>query len=93
MTHIVTCHTENCLNNGIGIIGMPRFKKRGNNYNENDENNQDYNQQFEQSSLGDDDSYEVPEEDEEPYSEEDTDNLDEFNQNIGWDGRHKDDLY
>lgn len=66
------------------IIGFNRCKNK---YENNDYD--DYN--YDESSLGDDDSYEVPEEDEQPSEEEE--NEDEFNQNVGWDGRHKDDLY
>lgn len=76
------------LSRGIGCIGMKRFKNNTNYYDDEDE---DYN--YEQSSLGDDDNFEVPDQDEEPSSSEDDENQDEFNQNVGWDGRRKDDLY
>jgi hypothetical protein len=67
----------------MNVIGINRYQRKY-----VDEDDED---QIEQSSLGDDDSYEVPEYEEEP-SEEDCDDG-EFNPNIGWDGRHKDDLY
>jgi hypothetical protein len=69
----------------ITFVGL----KRNQNY--NNEDDEDYNQEYDETSLGDDsDGYEVPEGDE-PSEEEDDE--EEFNQNIGWDGRHKDDLY
>lgn len=76
------------LNRGIGCIGMKRFK---NNTNHSVDEDEDYN--YEESSLGDDDSFEVPEQDEEPSSSEDDENDNEINQNVGWDGRRKGDLY
>jgi hypothetical protein len=68
---------------------MRRFKT--NDYDYNDDDDEDYNQNCDQSSLGGD-SYEVPENDQ-PLSEEEEEEENEFNQNVGWDGRRKDDLY
>lgn len=67
------------------IVGLNRYKRKY----ATDEDDDEYNN--EESSFGDDDSYEVPEGDEEPSEEEDDE--DEFNQNVGWDGRRKGDLY
>lgn len=66
---------------------MRRFKT--NDYDDDEE--EDYNPNYDQSSLGGD-SYEVPENDQ-PLSEEEEEEENEFNQNVGWDGRRKDDLY
>ena len=66
---------------------MRRFKT--NDY--DDDEDDDYNPNCDQSSLGGD-SYEVPENDQ-PPSEEEEEEENEFNQNVGWDGRRKDDLY
>jgi hypothetical protein len=74
---------EAALHRRMNIIGINRYRRQ-----EEDEEDDYYN--AEESSLGDDDSYEVPEFEEET-SEEDDDG--EFNQNLGWDGRRKDDLY
>ncbi len=69
----------------ITFVGINRNR----NYDNEDE--EDYNKEYEETSLGEDsDGYEIPE-DEEPSEEEEEE--EEFNQNIGWDGRHKDDLY
>lgn len=68
-------------------IGMMRRRHNDEYQDEEDEYNN-----YDESSLGDDDSYEVPEGDDES-SEEDEEDNDEFNQNVGWDGRRKDDLY
>jgi hypothetical protein len=46
---------------------------------------------YDESSLGDSDSYEMPEEDQEPS--EDEENEEEFNNDIGYDGRRRGDLY
>lgn len=71
----------------VGIIGL----RRRQNYNEySDEEDEDYNPNYDESSLGDD-SYELPE-DGEPSTDEDDENG-EFNNDIGWDGRKKGDLY
>lgn len=78
---------EALLIRSLPIMGMRRLQRH---YDEEDED-EDYNQNYDQSSLGDD-SYEVPEDDVVPSSEEEEDE-DEFNQNVGWDGRRKDDLY
>ena len=72
----------------IPLMGMRRF--RNNDYNDDEED--DYYNHNDASSLGDD-SYEVPEDDAQPSEEEDDEDNDEFNQNVGWDGRRKDDLY
>ena len=66
---------------------MRRFKT--NDY--DDDEDDDYNPNCDQSSLGGY-SYEVPENDQ-PPSEEEEEEENEFNQNVGWDGRRKDDLY
>jgi hypothetical protein len=72
----------------LPILGM----RRRQDYNDDDDD-EDYNPNYDESSLGDD-SYEVPDEDEAPYDEEDDEEGEgEFNQNVGWDGRRKDDLY
>ena len=69
----------------ITFVGINR------NRNYNNEDDEDYNQEYDETSLGEDsDGYEVPEGDE---PSEDDEGNEEFNQNIGWDGRHKDDLY
>ena len=53
-----------------------------------------YNQTYDDKALGEDpDGYEVPEGDESELHEGDGSDEDEFNPNIGWDGRRKDDLY
>lgn len=52
-----------------------------------------YQRQYDQSSLADsDESFEVPEFDDESMSE-DSEESGEINQNIGWDGRRRNDLY
>jgi hypothetical protein len=78
---------EALLMRSIPILGMRRLQ---NQYQEDDEE-EDYNPNYEESSLGDD-SYEMPEDDISP-SEEEEDEDGEFNQNVGWDGRRRDDLY
>jgi hypothetical protein len=60
---------------------------------EEEEKVEDYNNIYDESSLGGD-SYEGPYEDDPACDEEDDDEGDdEFNQHVGWDGRRKDDLY
>ena len=56
-------------------------------HNEEEEDSHNY----EESSLGDDDSYEVPEGNGEPSDEDDENG--EFNSDVGWDGRKRGDLY
>lgn len=79
---------ESQLHKRMNVLNFNRFKRQ---FVENGEEEDEYYNN-EESSLGDDDSYEVPEGDEET-SEEEYDDTDEFNQNVGWDGRRKDDLY
>lgn len=71
----------------LPILGF----RRRQDYNDEDEE-EDYNPNYDESSLGDD-SYEVPENDGEPSEGDEEDEEDEFNQNVGWDGRRRDDLY
>jgi hypothetical protein len=74
------------------IKSMPimGFRRRQD-YDDEDEE-EDYNPNYDESSLGED-SYEMPEEDEPPSEEDEEDGDGEFNQNVGWDGRRRDDLY
>ena len=58
----------------------------------NEDKEDEYDPNYEESSLGDDDSYEVPEGNGEP-SDEDDENGGEFNSDVGWDGRIRGDLY
>lgn len=80
---------EALLMRTMPILGMRRLQGQ---YEDEDEED-DYNPNYEESSLGDD-SYEMPDDDMSP-SEEDEEDEDngEFNQNVGWDGRRRDDLY
>jgi hypothetical protein len=80
-------HNEAELHKRIAVFNLKRNQRNITGEDEDDEYNND------QSSLGEDDNYEVPEYDEEPSEEEFDEENDEFNQNTGWDGRHKDDLY
>jgi hypothetical protein len=48
---------------------------------------------YEESSLGGDDSDEVPEGEIEPSDDDDDENQDEFNGDLGWDGRKRGDIY
>jgi hypothetical protein len=73
----------------IKTMSIIRLSRRQDYNDDNDE--EEYNPNYDESSLGDD-SYEMPEDDQEPSEEEEEDE-DEFNQNVGWDGRRKDDLY
>jgi hypothetical protein len=73
----------------LPVIG---FCRRYHQNNDDDSEEDDYNPNYDESSLGDD-NYEVPEEDQEPSEEEDEDEDNEFNQNVGWDGRRRGDLY
>lgn len=75
------------LRKRIAVFNLKRNQRKVIEDNNEDEYSND------QSSLGEDDNYEVPEYVEEPSEEENDEENDEFNQNIGWDGRHKDDLY
>lgn len=77
---------ENEIHKRMNIVNVNRYTRQ---YPSDDEDDEYVN---EDSSLGDD-SYEVPEYDEEPSEEEEDEENDEFNQNIGWDGRRKGDLY
>jgi hypothetical protein len=81
---------ENALFTG-GFIGMRFGRNRQNDYDSEEE--EDYNPSYDDDNLLDSDSYEVPDEDGEPSTDEDDEDNDEFNQNVGWDGRRKDDLY
>lgn len=72
------------------MIGLRRHQ----NYYNDEEEDDEYNRPYDESSLGDSDSYEVPEEDQEPSdNDNEEENDSEFNQNVGWDGRRRDDLY
>lgn len=79
---------EALLMRTMPILGMRRLQ---NQYEDEDEED-DYNPNYDESSLGDD-SYELPEDDMSPSEEEEEDEDSEFNQNVGWDGRRRDDLY
>ena len=70
------------------VMPSIRLHRRQEEYDSEDEEDRPYDE----SSLGDDDSYEMPEEDQEPSEEED-ENEDEFNNDIGYDGRRRGDLY
>jgi hypothetical protein len=73
-----------------GIPNINRIRRRYAEYDDEDED-EDYNPNYDESSLGDDDSYEVPEGDLEPSDEDE--NQGEFNSDLGWDGRKRGDLY
>lgn len=75
------------------IPNMCKIRRRADE-DENDNEFDDYNNDnYDESSLGDDDdSYEVPEGEVEP-SDEDEENQGEFNSDVGWDGRKRGDLY
>jgi hypothetical protein len=81
---------EAMLMRSIPIIRGPRRAATKDNYHNEDENQED-SHNYEESSLGDDDSYEVPEGDTEPSDEDDENG--EFNSDVGWDGRKRGDLY
>ena len=81
---------EAMLMRSIPIIRGPRRVATKDNYHNEDENQED-SHNYEESSLGDDDSYEVPEGDTEPSDEDDENG--EFNSDVGWDGRKRGDLY
>jgi len=78
---------EGELVTSMPIMGLRRRQE----YDDEDEE-EDYNPNYDESSLGDD-SYEIPEDDGEPSEEDEEDEDGEFNQNVGWDGRRRDDLY
>ena len=82
--------SEAMLMRSIPIIRGPRRAATKDNYHNEDENQED-SHNYEESSLGDDDSYEVPEGDTEPSDEDDENG--EFNSDVGWDGRKRGDLY
>ena len=67
------------------------FRRNKPGYYQDDDDDED--KQYDESSLGESDSYEVREEDEQPSEEENEEDNNEFNQNVGWDGRRKGDLY
>jgi hypothetical protein len=73
------------------------FRRRQNTFDgdEYDDDYENHNRVYEDSSLGEDsDSYELPDEDEDPLDDEESqEEQNEFNQNIGWDGRRRGDLY
>lgn len=77
------------LRKTMPMIGLKRY---GRDEEDEDEDEYGYNNHEESSLGGDSDSYEVPEGDEEPSDEDDEENG-EFNQDVGWDGRRRDDLY
>lgn len=76
------------------IKSMPRIGFiRKNYYDEDDEEEDEYNP-YDESSLGDSDSFGCPDDDQEPSDNDGEEEEDsEFNQNVGWDGRRRDDLY
>ena len=69
------------------VMPSIRLHRRQEEYNSEDEEDRPYDE----SSLGDSDSYEMPEDDQEPSEEEE--NEEEFNNDIGYDGRRRGDLY
>lgn len=69
------------------VMPSIRLHRRAEEYNSEDEEDH----QYDETSLGDSDSYEMPEEDQEPS--EDEENEEEFNNDIGYDGRRRGDLY
>ena len=73
-----------------GIPNINRIRRQYANYDDDEE--EEYNPNYDESSLGDDDSYEVSEGNGEP-SDEDDENGEEFNGDLGWDGRKRGDLY
>ena len=76
--------------NIVPMIGIIR-RHRAND--DDDEDEEDYNPNYDESSLGDD-SYGVDDDDNgAPLSEEDDEGQGEFNNDIGWDGRKRGDLY
>ena len=79
--------SEAMLMRSIPIIRGPRHIRKDDCHDEDQEDSPNY----EESSLGDDDSYEVPEGDTEPSDEDDENG--EFNSDVGWDGRKRGDLY
>jgi hypothetical protein len=74
----------------IRTIPMMGFRRRQE-YDEDEDD--DYNDNYNDGSSLGDDSYEIPSEDESPEEDEDENEDGEFNQNVGWDGRRRDDLY
>ncbi len=69
------------------VMPSIRLHRHQEEYNSEDEEDRPYDE----SSLGDSDSYEMPEDDQEPSEEEE--NEEEFNNDIGYDGRRRGDLY
>lgn len=79
---------EAALVKTMPILGLRRRQDY-----DDDDDEEDFNPNYDESSLGDD-SYEMPDEDHEPSDEDEEDEENgEFNQNVGWDGRRRDDLY
>lgn len=72
-------------------IPLISIRRRQHDFEEDEED--DYNPTYEDNSLGESDSYEMPDDDDQPPTEEEEDEEGEFNQNVGWDGRKRDDLY
>jgi len=72
----------------LPIIGG--LRRNQNNYNYEDEE-EDYNPNYDESSLGGD-SYQA-DDNGHPSSEEEEEEENEFNSNIGWDGRRRGDIY
>ena len=72
------------------VMPSIRLRSRPEEYDSEGDDYQD--RPYDESSLGDSDSYEMPEDDQEP-SEEDEENEEEFNNDIGYDGRRRGDLY
>jgi hypothetical protein len=77
----------------IKTIPMIGLRRHQNYYNDDDEEDE-YNRPYDESSLGDSDSFEITENDQEPSdNDEEGEEDSEFNQNVGWDGRRRGDLY
>ena len=82
---------EAIMMRSIPILGAFRRRQDTEPVYRNEEEEEEYNPNYEESSLGDDDSYEAPEGNEEPSDEDDENG--EFNNDVGWDGRKRGDLY
>jgi hypothetical protein len=74
-------------------ISIFALRRRQENVEEEEEEEEDINHNYEESSLGESDSYEMPEDQELSEDENNEEGADEFNQDVGWDGRKREDLY
>jgi hypothetical protein len=74
------------------IVPMAGIIRRHRTYDDDEDEDEDHNPNYDESSLGDD-SYGVDDDDGAPLSEEDDEGQGEFNNDIGWDGRKRGDLY